>query len=124
MAKIFNMTPYEVELFHPCFMDKDEKECIASDGVIFPSASRSSEPSSFIGPVPEWDAGALRPVGVPEHLEDDAVYIVTPAAAIALKAAGYDMSRFRLVDSAELRTSRDGTEIRVWISGIGLARII
>ena len=119
--KIFNMTPYEAVFFHPCFHEYEIS--IPSSGVISASVPEGSEPSGFIGCVPEWDAGSMRPEGVPEHLEDGAVYIVTPSAAIALKAAGYDMSRFRLVSGAVLRSEPYGAGQRCFIEGSGLARI-
>ena len=121
--KIFNMAPYEAVFFHPCFHEYEIS--IPSSGVISASVPEGSEPSGFIGCVPEWDAGSMRPEGVPEHLEDGAVYIVTPSAAIALKAAGYDMSRFRLIDGARLSESSEGSAgPRFSLRGTGLARII
>lgn len=118
--KIFNMTPYEAVFFHPCFHEYEIS--IPSSGVISASVPEGSEPSGFIGCVPEWDAGSMRPEGVPEHLEDGAVYIVTPSAAIALKAAGYDMSRFRLIDGARLSESSEGSAgPRFSLRGTGLA---
>ena len=120
--KIINMTPYEVELFSPINMKRVR---IPSLGEIRGRASRSAEPDEFAGEIPGYATESLRPIGVPARLEPDAVYIVTGGAAAALREAGFDMSRFRLVDGARLSESSEGSAgPRFSLRGTGLARII
>ena len=118
--KIINMTPYEVELFSPINMKRVR---IPSLGEIRGRASRSAEPDEFAGEIPGYATESLRPIGVPARLEPDSVYIVTGGAAAALREAGYDMSRFRLVSGAVLRSEPYGAGQRCFIEGSGLARI-
>ena len=119
--KIINMTPYEVELFSPISMKRVR---IPSSGQIGGCASRSDYPEVVLGGIPLYATGSLSALGVPERLEADAVYIVTGGAAAALREAGYDMSRFRLVNNAVSHAVPDGSSgERRFIEGNGLARI-
>lgn len=52
-----------------------------------------------------WDPESFVLSGVPEELDDEAVYIVSPSVMGALRAAGYDMSRFCAADSVSPEVS-------------------
>ena len=60
-----------------------------------------------------------KPEGVPEQLEDDAVYVVTRIAACALLHSGYDMEKFRVKSGPVLSEEDDAV-----IGYTGLARYL
>ena len=117
---IINMTPYTV-MINSIFLGSKERIRIPSSGVI--TFMAVSSPAAF-GDLSVWEPETFVLSGVPEKLDDEAVYIVTPGVEEALRAAGYDMSRFRLVNNAVFHAVPDGSSgERRFIEGNGLARI-
>lgn len=60
-----------------------------------------------------------KPEGVPEQLEEDAIYVVTRIAACALLHSGYDMEKFRVKSGPVLSEEDDAV-----IGYTGLARYL
>ncbi|MDY6471218.1 MAG: hypothetical protein SPK70_09150 [Succinivibrio dextrinosolvens] len=60
-----------------------------------------------------------KPDGVPEHLEENAIYVVTRIAACALLHCGYDMEKFRVKSGTVLSEEDDAV-----IGYTGLARYL
>ena len=90
-----NMTPYTV-IINSFFLGTKGRIQIPSSGVI--TFMAVSSPAAF-GDLSVWEPETFVLSGVPEKLDDEAVYIVTPGVEEALRAAGYDMSRFCTADS-------------------------
>ena len=99
IRRTVNLTPYTVRTDS---IFPGVKESIPSSGTV--TLMAVSSPADQ-GRRSRWDPESFVLSGVPEELDDEAVYIVSPSVMGALRAAGYDMSRFCAADSVSPEVS-------------------
>lgn len=99
IRRTVNLTPYTVRTDS---IFPGVKESIPSSGTV--TLMAVSSPADQ-GRRSRWDPESFVLSGVPEELDDEAVYIVSPSVMGALRAAVYDMSRFCAADSVSPEVS-------------------